>query len=91
MKLLKKVLLAIIVASALIYVMPSIMPIDESGYVVSAASVKISKTKYKMNKGEKFTLKVTGTKKTVKWSSSNKKVATVNSKGKVTAKKKNVK
>ena len=88
MKLFKKVLLAIIVASALIYVTPSIMPIDESGYVVSAASVKISKTKYKMNKGEKFTLKVTGTKKTVKWSSSNKKIATVSSKGKVTAKKK---
>ena len=88
MKLFKKVLLAIIVVSSLIYILPAVMPIDESGYVVSAASVKISKTKYKMNKGEKFTLKVTGTKKTVKWSSSNKKVATVNSKGKVTAKKK---
>ena len=88
MKLLKKVLLAIIVACSLIYIMPTIMPIDESGYVVSAASVKISKTKYKMNKGEKFTLKITGTNKTVKWSTSNKKIATVNSKGKVTAKKK---
>ena len=88
MKLFKKVLLAILVACSLIYIMPTIMPINESGYMVSAASVKISKTKYKMNKGEKFTLKVTGTKKTVKWSSSNKKVATVNSNGKVTAKKK---
>ena len=44
MKLFKKVLLAIIVVSSLIYILPAVMPIDESGYVVSAASVKISKT-----------------------------------------------
>lgn len=49
--------------------------------------IKINKTKYTMNKGQKYTLKISGTKKKVVWSTSNKKVATVNSKGKVTAKK----
>lgn len=50
--------------------------------------IKLNKTKVTLNKGKTYTLKVTGTKKKVTWSSSNKKVATVNSKGKVTAKKK---
>ena len=39
-----------------------------------------------MKKGEKYTLKIKGTTQKIKWSSSDKKVATVNSKGKVTAK-----
>ncbi len=50
--------------------------------------IKLNKTKVTLNKGKTYTLKVSGTKKKVKWSTSNKKVATVNSKGKVTAKKK---
>lgn len=88
MKLFKKILLSIIVINTLFYIIPSIMTIDENGFVVNASSVKISKRKYKMNKGEKYTLKITGTKKKVKWFTSNKRIATVNSKGKVTAKKK---
>lgn len=55
---------------------------------VEAASVKLNKTKETLYVGQTTTLKVKGTKNKVKWSSSNKKVATVNSKGKVTAKKK---
>ena len=52
--------------------------------------IKLNKTKVTLNKGKTYTLKVSGTKKKVTWSSSNKKVATVNSKGKVTAKKKGI-
>ena len=54
--------------------------------LTASAAVKISKKKVTLLKGQTVTLKVTGTKKTVKWSTSAKKVATV-SKGKVTAKK----
>lgn len=53
----------------------------------SNAAVKISKKSIFLMKGESCKLKVTGTKKKVKWSSSNKNVATVSSNGKVTAKK----
>lgn len=56
--------------------------------IPASAKVKISATKKTLYVGKSMTLKVTGTKKKVKWSSSNKKVATVTQKGKVTAKKK---
>ena len=88
MKLLKRFLLAIIIACSAFYIVPMIMSVNTNMYTVQAAKIKISKTKYKMNKGEKYTLKISGTKKKVSWSTSNKKVATINSKGKVTAKKK---
>lgn len=55
--------------------------------VEAASKVKINKTKATVYVGKATTLKVSGTKKTVKWKTSNKKVATVSSKGKVTAKK----
>ena len=48
---------------------------------------KISKTAISLNIGKKYTLKVTGTKQKITWSSSDKSVATVSSKGVVTAKK----
>lgn len=54
--------------------------------VEAATKVKISKTKITLNKGQVVTLKLTGTKEKVTWRSSDKKVAIVNSKGKVTAK-----
>lgn len=53
-----------------------------------AAKVKLNKTKATIYVGKSITLKVKGTSKKVKWTSSNKKVATVSSKGKVTGKKK---
>ncbi len=53
---------------------------------VSAASFKLNKTSVSLTKGYSTTLQVTGTSKTVTWSSSNKKVATVTSKGKVLGK-----
>ena len=53
----------------------------------NAAKVKLNKKSLTLTVGKTYKLKVKGTKKKVKWSSSNKKVASVNKKGKVTAKK----
>lgn len=88
MKLLKRLLLAIIIACSIFYIAPMVMSVNTNMYAVQAAKIKINKTKYTMNKGEKYTLKISGTKKKVSWSTSNKKIATINLKGKVTAKKK---
>ena len=55
---------------------------------VNAAGASLSKKSVKLEAGKTVTLKVNGTKKTVKWSSSNKKVATVSQKGRVKALKK---
>lgn len=52
---------------------------------VASAAVKISKTKTTVYQGESVKLKITGTKSTVKWTSSDKSIATVTSKGKVSA------
>ena len=51
------------------------------------AKVKLNKKTVYMAKGDKVQLKVTGTKKKVKWSSSKKSICTVSKKGKITAKK----
>lgn len=56
--------------------------------VEAAPNIKISKKKATLYVGQTLTLKVKGTNKKVKWSSSKKSVATVSSKGKVKAKKK---
>ena len=56
-------------------------------FPVQAAKIKLNKTKATITVGKTFQLKVKGTSKKVKWVSSNKKVATVTSKGKVTGKK----
>lgn len=50
-----------------------------------AAAIKLNKTKYSMYPGSSYTLKIKGTTKKAKWSSSKKSVATVTSKGKVIA------
>lgn len=49
------------------------------------AAPKLNKTEHTIIAGRSFTLKVTGTKKKVVWSSSNKKIATVSKTGKVKA------
>lgn len=54
--------------------------------VPASAAVKISAKNMTLIKGQSKTLKITGTKNKVKWSSSKKSVAAVTSKGKVTAK-----
>lgn len=58
---------------------------SDSGNLSQAATLKLNKTKYQMYAGKTFRLKVKGTSKKAKWSSSKKSVATVNSKGRVTA------
>ena len=88
MKLFKRILIAILISSSLIIVTPTLIPSLPTSNIVQAASVKISSTKKTLYVGSKYTLKIKGTKKRVKWTTSNKKVATVTSKGKVTAKKK---
>ena len=54
---------------------------------VRANSPKLSDTKIRLNVGKKYRLTYTGMSGTVKWISSNKSVATVNSKGLVKARK----
>lgn len=59
----------------------SLMPVS-----ASAATPRLNKTSKTLKVGQTYTLKVLNNKKAVKWSSSNKSVATVSSKGKVSAK-----
>ena len=77
-KILKKMLVIVVAAAILLSVHPDIQ---------ASAAVKLSATKKTVYVGETFTMKVSGTTKAVKWSSSNKAVASVTQKGKVTAKK----
>lgn len=58
-----------------------------SSMPVQAETVKLSKKQYTMKVGKTYTLKVKGTTAKVKWSSSDKSIATVSKKGKVKAKK----
>ncbi len=51
-----------------------------------AATIKLTKSKLELNVGDTYTLKLSGASGTVKWSSDKKTVATVSSKGKITAK-----
>ena len=60
---------------------------DTSVTTVNKNGTKISAIEKFLKVGKSTTLKVTGTSKKVTWSSSNKKIVTVNSKGKITAKK----
>lgn len=59
---------------------------NQVSVVEAATNVKINKTKVTLIKGQTVRLKITGTEGKVVWSSSDKKIAVVNSNGKVTAK-----
>lgn len=85
MKRIKHLLFALILALSL--AAPSSMPLIGTVQTVSAA-VKINTENVVLIKGQTKQLKITGTTETVKWTSSNKSVASVTAKGKVTAKKK---
>lgn len=88
MKTLKK--LTTLLALVLVFTLsvPGILPTQNNVMEVNAATVKLNKKTATLIEGKTLVLKVTGTKKKVTWKSSNKKVATVTSTGKVTAKKK---
>ncbi|MCI9063120.1 MAG: hypothetical protein HFJ17_00705 [Clostridia bacterium] len=52
---------------------------------IKVETPSLNKTRLFITKGKTYNLKINGTKKKVKWSSSNKKIAKVDSKGKITA------
>ncbi len=79
MKSKKKVLLSLVLVLSLIFSLA--LP-----YTTEAATIKLNAASKTLNVGGSCTLKLSGTTKTPKWSSDNKKVATVTTKGKVTAK-----
>lgn len=86
MRNLKKFTKVFALALALTMTVPVGMP-AANAVVAEAAAVKLSAAKKTLTVGKTYTLKMQGTKKKVTWKTSKKTVATVNSKGKVTAKK----
>lgn len=86
MKTIKRIVGVFLFALTIALVAPSVMSVNENIRIVEAAT-KINKKKVTLIKGQTTTLKITGTQKKIKWSSSKKSVASVSSKGKVTAKK----
>ena len=88
MKILKKLLLSILIIVTTLTISQITFLELPTASIAQASSIRINKTKYSLYKGSSFKLKILGTSKKVKWTSSNKKIAVVNSKGKVTAKKK---
>ncbi len=87
MKLFKKILLSIlIITTVFTFSQITLLKLPTTS-IVQASSININKKKYTLVKGSTLKLKLNGTSKKVKWSSNNKKIATVNSNGIVTAKK----
>ena len=84
----KKLVIAFAIVLFAGIVVPNVIPTFGDSISVQAASIKISSSKKTLYEKKTCTLKIIGTRKKVKWSSSNKSVATVSNKGKVTAKKK---
>ncbi|WP_343210095.1 Ig-like domain-containing protein [Anaerolentibacter hominis] len=69
------------------FMLSTLLPVTGTLFEKTAeAAVKINKKAKTMYVGSSYKLKVTGTTKHVSWKSSNKKIVTVSSKGKVTAK-----
>ena len=75
----KKKILSLLAIAALVFTLAPSMNVS--------AKAKISKKSVTITKGKSYTLKIKGTKKKAKWTSSRKSVATVSKKGKVTGKK----
>ena len=68
-------------------VLSAVAALTLCGSPAQAKAVKLNKKKVYMLPGDTLKLKVTGTKKKVKWKSSNKKIVSVSKKGKLKAKK----
>lgn len=87
MKKLRKLWVAVCVFAAVLLAVPSVVPGTPDFFAAEAATrVKLNKTKASLIKGQTLQLKLSGAKGKISWSSSNKKVASVSGKGKVTAK-----
>lgn len=87
MKSIKKIYYSLILSMILALVSPTIIPFPWQIAQVEAA-VKLNKSSVTLIKGQSVTLKITGSNKSIKWSSNKNSVATVSQKGKVVAKKK---
>lgn len=84
----KKLITLLMVAIMLGTAFPETAAVLTNLETVEAATIKINKKSTVLIKGQQATLKITGTSKKVKWTTSNNSVAVVSSKGVVTAKKK---
>lgn len=84
---LRKIIGALLLALCMSIVAPSTVPLTQNIATVEAAKVKLSKNKATLIKGQTLKLEVKNTSKKVKWSTTDKKIATVTSNGKVKAKK----
>jgi len=87
MKRINKMVL-IILSLGIISIINSVVVFD-SDFIVRAEStqIKLNKKKVYLTEGQRFTLKLKGNKRKVKWSTNNKTVASVTDKGKVIARK----
>lgn len=83
----KKMKNKLIVYAVMLIVLIPLFVFEAKPVVASAATIKLNTTKKALVIGSTYRLKVKNTSKSVKWWSSNKKIATVSSTGKVTAKK----
>lgn len=86
MKRINKLIAALCLALIACLVAPVLMPAGLSAPFTGHAAAALNKTRATMYNGKTLKLKVTGTSKTVKWSSSNDAVAKVDKTGLVTAK-----
>lgn len=80
-----KKIVRVIVLVLLLTLLAPISVVPTNVIVAKAATIKISKAKLSLEKGKTSTLKITGTKASVKWTSNKKTVATVSKVGKVKA------
>lgn len=87
MKKITKLMVTFFATLMLLCVISAVLPEAAGVQTVEAATIKINRTSLSLEQGKAYRLKVTGTNKKVTWESSNSQVATVGSKGKVTAKK----
>ena len=67
MKLIKRMLIALLVACSLLLVAPVVAPVFEDAYTVEAASKKINKTNITIGVGSTYKLKIQNNKKKVKF------------------------
>ena len=86
MRRMKKLIVAILFVICTAVTVPTIGPVTQTVY--AAKTVTISRKSATLKVGQITNLSVKNTSKKAKWSTSNKKVATVNQSGKVVAKKK---
>lgn len=77
--------LVILLLLTVLVVTPTSLPLVGTSVIAEAATIKLSNKSLNLEVGKSKTLKISGTKSKVKWSTSKKNVATVTTKGKVTA------